>query len=205
MSTILHVEASPRAARSVSSALSEEFVQSVVKAQPGTSSAKLPLWEIDLPEFNETAMNAKFKTFGGQELSPEESAKWRAVKSVFERFAAADKYVFSVPMWNFGIPYKLKQFIDVVTQPTLSFAYENGAYKGLLTGRKALIVASRGGAYAGMEGDPLDFQVKYMKLFLGFVGITDVEAVLAEGLNIGQRDVAVADAKKKLAALAPKF
>lgn len=205
MSTILHIEASPRAGRSLSSALSEEFVQAAVKAQPGLKASKLSLFELQLPEFDETAMNAKFKTFGGEPLSSEEAASWNSIKAVFERFSSADKYVFSVPMWNFGVPYKLKHFIDVVTQPTLAFSYENGAYKGLLSGRKALVVAARGGAYSGMPGDPLDFQVKYMKTFLGFVGVTDVELVLAEGLNIGQRESAMAEARKRLAELAPKF
>ena len=205
MSTILHVEASPRAGRSVSSTLSEEFVQNLLKAQPGTKSSKLPLWDLDLPEFDETAMNAKFKTAGGQPLSSEEAATWAKLKAVFDRFKAADKYVFSVPMWNFGIPYKLKHFIDVITQPGLAFTYEDSGFKGLLTGRKALVVASRGGAYAGMPDEPLDFQVKYMKTILGFIGIADVEVVVAEGLNIGLRDSAVADARMKLSDLSVKF
>jgi FMN-dependent NADH-azoreductase len=206
MSTILHIEASPRGARSVSSSLAEEFLALAAKAQPGVKTAKLPLWEIELPEFGETAMNAKFKTFGGEKLNAEEAAVWKRIEEVFHRFAAGDKYVFSVPMWNFGIPYKLKHFIDVVTQPRLAFSFDPAkGYQGLLTNRKAVLIAARGGAYSGMEGDPLDFQVKYMKTFLGFVGVTDVQTVLAEGLNIGQREASVAAAKAKLKEIAASF
>ena len=71
----------------------------------------------------------------------EQAAAWQAAKSTFERFAAADEYLFTVPMWNHGIPYILKQFIDVVSQPGMVFSFDPEAgYTGLLTGKKAAVI-----------------------------------------------------------------
>ncbi len=204
MTDILHIKASPRGSRSHSTALAREFLRQVKDVNPKVEVSELELWTLELPEFDETCMDAKFKIAGGEALTPEEAAAWAKLKSRFEVFASARKYVFSVPMWNFGIPYKLKHFIDVVAQPGLAFKYADGACEGLLKDRKALLVAVRGGVFGGLES-PYDFQIKYIKAFLGFVGISDVEVVLAEGLNGPGRAAALDDAKTKLGEIAKGF
>jgi len=206
MSQILFIDASPRLARSVSSSLASEFLRLYGDSHAGDIVDRLQLWKTRLPDFDEMAINAKFKSAAGEPLTDAEAKAWDGVKKVFSKFAKADKYVFAVPMWNFGIPYKLKHYIDVIVQPRLAVAYspETG-FTGLLTGRKALIVAARGGVYSGMPGDPMDFQVKYLKTILGFIGISDVETVLAEGINAGKREEAVKAATLRLAEIAGNF
>ena len=100
----------------------------------------------------------------------------------FNRFNKADKYVFSLPMWNFGVPYKLKHYIDVITQPGLSFSFspETG-YSGLVTGKPAAVIYARGGEYSSSDDAVgMDFQRRYLELWLGFIGFTDVSTILVE-------------------------
>ncbi|MBF8258907.1 MAG: azoR, partial [Actinobacteria bacterium] len=111
-----------------------------------------------------------------------QKAAWKAVEGVIERFKGADKYLFSLPMWNFGIPYKLKHYIDVIVQPTYTFSFSpKEGYKGLITGKKAAVVYARGGAYpAGSGGEAFDLQKRYMEQFLGFIGFTDITPIVVE-------------------------
>jgi FMN-dependent NADH-azoreductase len=85
-------------------------------------------------------------------------------------------------MWNFGIPYKLKQYIDVIVQPTYTFSFSpKEGYKGLITGKKAAVVYARGGAYPpGSEGEASDLQKRYMELILGFIGFTEFTPIVVE-------------------------
>ena len=185
MAKVLHIVASPRTERSHSCAVAMEFLKAYGGKHPGDSIETLDLWKIELPDFDEAAINAKFSVFSGKERSREEDAKWAEIVALAKRFTDADKYVFSVPMWNFGIPYRLKHFIDVINQPglTFSFSAEKG-YNGLLGGKRAVLVCVRGGVYSSMPGDPMDFQVKYLKFILGFMGIEDVKLILAEGMTV---------------------
>ena len=98
----------------------------------------------------------KYAIMHGQKFTPEEDAAWQQVVALAEHFKSADKIVISLPMWNFGIPYKLKHYIDVLVQPGLAFSFspETG-YKGLITGKPLVAIYARGGAYgpgSGAEG-----------------------------------------------------
>ena len=141
----------------------------------------LNLWEAALPEFSSTAVAAKYQVMDQQVLSPEEQRAWSEVNAWVNRFKAADVYVFSVPMWNYSIPYKLKQFIDLVTHFGLTFVETEDGLKGLVGGQ-ALVIYARGGDYGGVEGspDPFDFQSTYMKTWLELVGIDLMEEVAIE-------------------------
>ena len=117
--------------------------------------------------------------FAGQTPTGEQAAAWRAAKATFERFAAADEYLFTVPMWNHGIPYVLKQFIDVVSQPGMAFDPDPDAgCTGLLTGKKAAVIytsAVYGAGRAPSFGD--DFQAPYLHSWLRWTGIDDITSV----------------------------
>ncbi|MET4900461.1 NAD(P)H-dependent oxidoreductase [Paenarthrobacter sp. CC6] len=119
MPSILHINASPRYGSSDSLGLARHFIDSVQSAAPETFELEtLNLFDDDaLPAFGRVAASAKMAVFTGQEQTPEQMAAWEAARSVFDQFAAADAYVFNIPMWNSGIPYALKQWIDIVTQP----------------------------------------------------------------------------------------
>ena len=108
---------------------------------------------------------------------------WRPVVEAINHFKCFDRYVVSSAMWNFGIPYRLKHYIDVLVQPSLTFGYspEKG-YTGLVTGRPMMLLLARGGVYR--PGNPLetfDFQESYLRTIFGFIGFTDIRAVTIQG------------------------
>ena len=182
MSKLLHVEASPRKGRSSSIAVAQAFLKAYETANPGDEVETLDLWSADLPEFEGDTLNAKYRLLTGQEHTAEEAAAWAAVVKTFGHFNSADKYLLSLPMWNFGLPYKLKHYLDVIIQPGLSFSFspETG-YTGLITGKPAAVVYSRGGAYgADSGGAQMDFQKPYLELALGFMGFTDIRPIVVE-------------------------
>jgi FMN-dependent NADH-azoreductase len=110
----------------------------------------------------------------------------------------ADTIVIGLPMYNFGVPSTLKAYFDHIARANVTFSYTATGPKGLLTGKRAYVFATRGGAYAGT---PLDTQTSYVRDFLRFVGITDVDFIYAEGLAMGDdsRNTALAAAKQRIA------
>lgn len=182
MSTLLYVESSPRKDRSASIEVAREFLKAYGESHPGDRIDTLDLWSASLPAFDGETIDAKYAILHGQAHTAEQKAAWKAVEDVIARFKGSDKYLFSLPMWNFGIPYRLKHYIDVIVQPTYTFRFspEEG-YKGLVTGKKAAVIYARGGAYPpGSAGEAFDLQRRYMELFLGFIGFTDITSIVVE-------------------------
>jgi FMN-dependent NADH-azoreductase len=182
MSKLLHIICSPRADRSASRTVAQAFVQAYQAANPGDEVETLDLWEAELPEFDGATIKAKYVVMHGETFTPEQEAAWKAVVKLADHFKAADKYVVSLPMWNFGIPYKLKHYIDLLVQPglTVTFSPETG-YKGLVTGKPLAAIYARGGAYGpGTGAEGYDDQSKYLKQILGFIGFTDIREIFVE-------------------------
>lgn len=179
MSKLLHLSASPRGTASESLAIAATFVDTFSDVRPDIAVEHWDLWDGTLPPFGAAAAGAKMSIFAGQEPAGEQAAAWVAVHRTFERFAAADYYLFSVPMWNHGVPYILKQFIDVVSQPGLVFGFDgNTGYTGLVTGKKAVVVYTS--AVYGDDRGPqfgVDFQAPYFNDWLRWAGITDVTQI----------------------------
>ena len=182
MTTLLHVNASPRGAQSSSLALAATFLDEVVDASPEIKVDTLDLFDDPLPAFGSVAAAAKYAAFAGQQPSDEGAEAWAQARAVFDRFAAADAYLFNVPMWNHGLPYALKQLIDIVTQPGWAFGFDpTSGYTGLVTGRAAVVYTS--GVWApgvGMEFG-VDFASTFFDDWLRFVGITDVRRMRYAG------------------------
>lgn len=168
--------------RSYSSAVADAFVEAYKKANPKDQIEVLDLFSANLPAFDLMAASGKYKIMHQKERSPEEKQAWEKVVAVIDQFKNADKYVLAVPMWNFSIPYRLKQYIDILVQPGQTFTVDsNGNYKGLVTGKPVYVAYARGGEYA--EGTPaaaFDMQKKYLELILGFIGLTDIRSVIVE-------------------------
>lgn len=206
MSTLLHIEASPRGQRSASVTVAQHFIKAYKAANPNDTVETLDLWYAPLPEFDGSTINAKYAILHGLAFTPEQQQAWRAVTTVAEHFKSADKYLFSLPMWNFGIPYKLKHFIDVLVQPGLAFSFspETG-YKGLITGKPAVAIYARGGAYGpGSRMEAYDAQSTYLKQVLGFIGFTDIKEIFVEPTlaSATSKDEALASAIPKAEAFA---
>jgi FMN-dependent NADH-azoreductase len=179
MSTLLHISASPRGARSESLALAATFLQTYRELNPLDSVERFDLWDGTLPEFGPAAAGAKMTIFGGGVPEGAEADAWNGARTTFERFDAADKYVFSVPMWNAGVPYILKQFIDVVSQPGMVFGFDPVAgYTGLLRGKKAALLltsAVYGPTRPASFGS--DFPSPFLRDWLQWAGVHDVQEV----------------------------
>ena len=179
MPTLLHISASPRGPESESLAIAASFLDALREERPDIATATFDLWDGTLPAFGPAAAAAKMAVFAGQRPAGEQAAAWQAVTSTFARFAAADYYLFSVPMWNHGIPYVLKQFIDVVSQPGMVFGFDpERGYTGLLTGRRAVAVYTSAVYGTGRPAAfGTDFQAPYLRDWLAWAGITDATEI----------------------------
>ena len=179
VTSLLHISASPRREASESLAIADSFLDSYRQAHPGAVIDHLDLWDGSLPQFGRDAVGAKMAVFAGQEPSGAQASAWADARRTFERFAAADGYLFSVPMWNAGIPYVLKQFIDVVSQPGMVFGFDSErGYTGLLTGRKAYVIytsAVYGPGRPATFGS--DFQAPYLDDWLRWAGVDEISTI----------------------------
>ena len=179
MTRLLHVSASPRGDASESLAIAAHFLDAVRDIRPDVQIDTFDLWDGTLPEFGPDAAAAKMAVFAGQSPTGVRAAAWQAAKDTFERFDAAEEYLFTVPMWNHGVPYILKQFIDVVSQPGMVFGFDPVAgYTGLLTGRKAAVIytsAVYGPGRPAAFGD--DFQAPYVHNWLRWTGIDNITSI----------------------------
>jgi FMN-dependent NADH-azoreductase len=179
MSTLLHITASPKGTDSDSHALAEAFLTSYLAAHPEVTVDHFELFDGTLPAFGRRAAEAKMAVWGGGQPSAEQQREWDEARKVFDRFSAADAYLFTVPMWNSGIPYVLKQFIDVISQPGWLFTFTPEAgYQGIVEGKKAAAIYTSG-VYS--DGVPIqygaDFHASFFNDWLRFAGITDVTQV----------------------------
>ncbi|HET9650351.1 MAG TPA: NAD(P)H-dependent oxidoreductase, partial [Microlunatus sp.] len=160
---LLHISASPRGERSESLALAEVFLEAFTQVRPEADVDHFDLWDGSLPAFGPAAAAAKMAVFVGADPQGREAEAWTRATATFDRFAAADAYLFSVPMWNAGVPYILKQFIDVVSQPGMLFTFDPvTGYTGLLTGRRAAVIYT-GAVYGPGRGPAFgsDFQTTF--------------------------------------------
>ena len=143
MSRLLYIQASPRGKRSHCIAVADVFVEVYKQKHPNDKIVTLNVFEAQIPKFDGLAVNAKYTILHGQSHSKEELQAWKEVEKVIEQFTSADKYVLAVPMWNFSIPYRLKQYIDLLVQPGYTFSYsKDKGYIGLVVGKPLLAFVS---------------------------------------------------------------
>jgi len=144
------------------------------------------LFDAGLPAFTAALASAKQKFAVGADLTEEEQRQWQVVTDLVAQFKAADHYLLGVPMWNFSLPYILKQYIDLITHPQLTFTRDEQGMRGLAAG-PVTVIYSRGGNYSPKDGkpDPYDFQSPYLKAWLALVGLGPVEEILVQGTMAG--------------------
>jgi FMN-dependent NADH-azoreductase len=192
MSKVLYIKASPMGKLSYSTAVADAFVEAYKKSHLKDQVKTIDLFSAKLPEFDFIAASGKYKIMRGKPHSPEEKQAWEKVVATITEFKDADKYVLAVPMWNFSIPYRLKQYIDVIVQPGQTFTVDAaGNYKGLVTGKPVLVVYARGGDYAkGTPAEQYDQQSKYVEAILGFIGFADIKTLAVEPTLAGGPETA---------------
>jgi FMN-dependent NADH-azoreductase len=173
---LLHISASPRGVASESLAIASTFLEAFADTHPGVEVESWDLWDGTLPEFGPAAAEAKMTVFAGGQPDGEPARAWAEAVAAFRRFDAAALYLFSVPMWNAGVPYILKQLIDVISQPGLVFGFApDTGYQPLLRGKKAAVIYTS--AVYGTDRGPgfgSDFQRPFFDDWLRWAGITDV-------------------------------
>lgn len=203
---VLHIDASPRENRSRSRPVAERFLSAL---PDGCTVNRYDLWDMDLPSLGGDMIEGRYALLFGQEVDPSISQSWEEVRGFAEAFLDHDAFVVSTPMWNFGIPYQLKHFVDVVTQPGMTFRNDaQGNVEGLAAGKRALIVAASAMPFGK---DPaiaaLDHQLGYLEAWLGFIGIERPDQIRVAP-TFGPDDTvadAVRDAEARADALAHEW
>jgi len=177
---ILQINSSARREASHSTRLADRLARRLREADP---EATLVVRDLDVtphPVLDEAALGALFTPEG--QRTPEQHARVAQDDALIAQIQAADVVVLGVPMYNFGVPAQLKNWIDAISRAGVTFRYTATGPEGLLTGKKVYVALARGGRY---RGTPADTQVPYLSTVLGFLGMTDVRFVYAEGLALG--------------------
>jgi len=177
---ILQVNSSARADASHSSRLSSAIVQRIRAENPGATLTVRDLSRTPHPVLDEFALGALFT--GAEQRTGEQAARVKLDDVLIAEIQAADVVVVGVPMYNFGIPSQLKNWIDAISRAQVTFRYTDKGPEGLLKDKKLYVALARGGMYRNTPNDP---QVPYLRMVFGFLGMTDIQFVYAEGLGMG--------------------
>ncbi len=196
---LLQLKTSLFANQGQSSQLSDAFVAAWQASRPGSTVTVRDFASDPVPHLD----GAGFQAFltSPAERTAEQAAKVAYSDTLIAELQAADVLVIGLPMYNLGIPSTLKAWIDHVARAGITFRYTAEGPQGLLAGKQAYVFATRGGRYAGTA---FDTQSDFVRNFLGFIGISDVQFVYAEGLNMGEesKTAGLAGAQSELARLA---
>ncbi|GEP05419.1 FMN-dependent NADH-azoreductase [Methylobacterium oxalidis] len=175
MTSLLHIAASPRGSASRSTQAARAYIADLRASEPTLSVDHLDLWQTDLPPFDGAALAAKYARLAGRAHDPGEATAWAEIEAMVARLDRADHVLVSTPMWNFSVPYRLKHWIDLITQPGLTFAFDPvSGYTPLLRSRRTVVILASAGDYATGEsrGRP-DLATPYLQAALGFIGLID--------------------------------
>ena len=196
---ILQINSSARSAGANSTRLADAVTTRLKAANPGAVVELRDLAAHPHPVLDEAALGALFTP--AEQRSPEQAARVALDDALIAQLQSADAIVIGVPMYNFGVPVQLKTWIDAIARAGVTFRYTENGPEGLVKGKKVDVALARGGVY---RDTPADSQVPYLKGVLGFLGMTDVEFIYAEGLAMGPEtaDKAFAEAEAAIAALA---
>ena len=180
MKTLLKVTSSIHGPEGQSSKLADRFAGNWSLNNPGGIVVSRDLAAQAVPHLTAE----RFKAFSEPDgkLSPEQQAGVDLSNTLIAELEAADEIVIAAPMYNFDVPSTLRAYFDHVARGGVTFRYTTLGPEGLLKGKKTTVIVTRGGSYAGNA----DTQTAYLKQFLGFIGLTDVEWVFAEGLAVDE-------------------
>lgn len=206
MKKLLHIIATPRGEDSRTLCVSEVFLEAFQETHPQWVIEELNLTKEELPSLNTRRVDGKYLLLSGKDLYGELKEAWQEIMLHIERFLSADAYLISTPMWNFSIPYVLKHYIDIIVQPKYLFQYTETGMEGLALAKKMAVINSRGG-YRSPDIQSFDFLEPYLRTIFGFVGITDIQFVTAEPMDMGMemQDQRIREARETARELAVRF
>lgn len=182
MNNILHIISSPRGNESFSIKLGNAITGQLTQNNPGASVTELNLSIEPFPHLDELQIRA-LRTPEDQLTLAQREILTRSDKAIAQ-LREADALVISVPFFNFGVPSTLKSWIDNVVRAGHTFSYDQNGPKGLVTGKKVYLAIATGGVYSDGPAKGFDFAIPYLTTVLGFIGLTDVEVIRAEGTAI---------------------
>jgi len=193
---ILQINSSARVQGSHSSQLATKVSARLREKHADATFSLRDLATTPQPALDEAALQALFTPL--DQRTPEQAARVAIDDALIAEVQAADVVVIGAPMYNFGISSQLKNWIDAISRAQVTFRYTANGPEGLLTGKKVIVVLTRGGLY---RNTPNDTQMPYLKNFLGFLGMSDVEFIYAEGLAMGPdaEQRALSDAELQIA------
>jgi FMN-dependent NADH-azoreductase len=199
MSSLLQINASINTANSQSSQLANQFVAAFRQRHPDAGVVVRDVAADPVPHLNA-------ERFAAFITKPEERSDVHHnvvaySDALIAELKEADVVVIGLPMYNFGVPSQLKAYFDHIARAGVTFKYTEKGAVGLLTGKKVYVFAARGGLYVGT---PMDTQTSYVRDFLRFLGMSDVEFIYAEGLGMGpeSKEAGLAKAAAEIARLA---
>ena len=195
---LLHIDSSILGQQSATRELGAAWVNNWLSQHPRGDVQHLDLTRDPLAHLSGEIFAAR----STQNTSSEQLARdVEADQSALASFLAADVVVIGAPMYNFSIPSQLKAWIDRIVVAGKTFRYTANGPEGMVKGKKAVLVISRGGIYSAGPASSLDFQETYLRGVLSFIGITDIEVIRAEGLSMGadQRGASMAAAHRRIA------
>ena len=182
MKRILHLISSIQGAESYSVKLGKAIVEKVVDKYPGSTVEEVNLVDLNIPHLTPTVLRTFFMP--GDQLTDQDKESIRYSDDAVKQLMASDIIVIGAPLYNFTIHSALKSWIDHITRAGITFGYgENGPF-GKVTGKKVYVATSSGGIYSDGPAKANDFVAPYLKAFLGFLGMTDLTVVRAEGLKV---------------------
>jgi len=177
---ILQINSSIRAAGSHSKQVAQTIVERLLLINPDAHVVSRDLAQTPHPVLDEVALQALFTP--AQERTTEQQARVAQDDALIAEIQAAEVVVIGAPMYNFSISVQLKNWVDAISRAGVTFRYGQHGPEGLLTGKKVYVVLTRGGIY---KNTPNDTQMSYLKNFFGFLGMTDISFIYAEGLAMG--------------------
>ncbi len=183
VSRLLYIQSSPRSTHSKSNQIAQAYLSASRENNPDLNVDVLSVWNTDLPVFDGDKVGAKIAVMQGKQPTAAEKTAWDQIVEIANRFIAADRYLLAVPMWNGGIPYPLKHYIDVIHQPGLLWGLQpNSGYFGLLKNKHATLVLTAG-AYSPSSPSSafgLDHHSTYLRAWLNQAGVTEIDEVRFE-------------------------
>jgi FMN-dependent NADH-azoreductase len=198
MTTILQINSAARSQGAQSTLLADELTLKLQQANPGAKTVVRNLLADNLPHLDDATLGAFFTP--DEERTPEQKAINARSAALIAELLAADIVVIAAPLYNFGISSQLKTYFDWIARAGITFRYTATGPEGLVKGKKVYVVSARGGKYAGT---PHDSQTPYLSSFLGFLGMSDVNFIYAEGLAMGPEvaNAALSAARDAIAAV----
>lgn len=184
MRKLLHIIATPREDESRTLSVSKAFLENFKKRYPDCEIETLDLFKENLPDLTVKMVGGKYVLLAGGDLAGEFKEAWKDIERYIGQFLSAEGYLVSAPMWNFSIPYALKQYIDIIVQPKYLFRYTEKGPEGLAKNKKMAVITTRGGDYSPESPfNKFDFQEPYLRAIFGFAGITDISFINGQPMD----------------------